>query len=233
MKRTIILLLVAIVLCGMKATAQMKPNDRYAAYGMDVYDEAPMVMAGKGWAARTIKVPGGGQKPDIVVLTKAFNRVWKVGVVDEVLQLAKNPAFTRTADPEYDSETIVDRKNGYMGVDAGGTDGEYMESCVWRRTNGHRLFAIRLGDPTDPEIELVCFYDYDPATETLTPEKSPADSFKPKSKYYSYSLPREGKDFIICEYMLSDEDPDIAHVYSFDGMKHIWSQDRRILDESE
>ena len=72
-----------------------------------------------------------------------------------------------------------------------------MEACVWRRDNGHRLFAICMGGPTDPEIEVVCFYDYDPATETMTPEASPADTFKPTEEYYNYNLPHKGKDFII------------------------------------
>ena len=72
--------------------AQMKPNPRYAStYELDVYQDASMVKVGKKWAQQSIKVRGGGQKPDIVTLTKAFNSVWKVDVVSEVLQLAKNP----------------------------------------------------------------------------------------------------------------------------------------------
>ena len=229
MKKKLLLMMTGIVLMGLQATAQMKPAKRYApTYEEECYVDNPMVKAGKGWAARPIKVRGGGKTPDIVKLTKAFNSVWKVYVVDEVLDLAKNPNFTREFDPDYNSETIVDRRNGYICVDSGGTDSEYMESCVWRRSNGHRLFAIKLGDPTDPEIELVCFYDYDPATETMTPEKSPADTFKPTSEFYSYNLPRVGKDFTIVEYMLSDDDMDIEHVYTFDGMKHVYSHDKKI-----
>ena len=229
MRKKLLFVLAGIALATLQTAAQMKPNPRYAStYELDVYQDVSMVKVGKKWAQQSIKVRGGGQKPDIVTLTKAFNSVWKVDVVSEVLQLAKNPAFTRKTDAEYDLEIIVDRPNGYICVDNGGTDGEYMESCVWRRTNGHRLFAIVLGDPTDPEIELVCFYDYNPATETLTPEQSPADTFQPKSEFYSYALPRIGKDFAIVEYMLSDDDFDIKHVYSFDGMKHAWTKDEKV-----
>jgi len=211
------------------AAAQMVPDKRYApAYEYETYQDMAMVKAGKGWAARPIKVKGGGKTPDIVTLTKAFNQVWNVGVVRGVLQQAANPKFTHAEDPEYGSETIVDRKNGYLCEDSGGTDSDYMEACVWRRNNGHRLFAICMGGPTDPEIEVVCFYDYDPATETMTPEASPADTFKPTQEFYNYSLPHKGKDFIITEYLLSEEDTSLQHVYTWDGQKLVYSHDRKV-----
>ena len=211
------------------AVAQMTPDKRYApAYEYETYQDMPMVKAAKGWAARPIKVKGGGKTPDIVTLTKAFNQVWNVGVVSGVLKQAADPKFTHASDPEYDSETIVDRKNGYLCEDSGGTDSDYMEACVWRRDNGHRLFAICMGGPTDPEIEVVCFYDYDPATETMTPEASPADTFKPTEEYYNYNLPHKGKDFIISEYLLNEDGITLEHVYTWDGQKLVYSHDRRV-----
>ena len=211
------------------AAAQMVPDKRYApAYEYDTYQDMPMVMAAKGWAARPVKVKGGGKAPDIVTLTKAFNRVWQVEVVAGVLRLAADPQFTHATDPDYDSETIVDRKNGYLCDDSGATDSDYMEACVWRRNNGHRLFAIRMGGPTDPEIEVVCFYDYDPATETMTPEASPADTFKPTHEFYNYKLPHKGKDFIITEYLLEEEDTTLQHVYTWDGQNLVYATDRKV-----
>ena len=180
------------------------------------------------WANKEIPVAKGGKKPDIITLVQAFNKVWNVEVVEEVLRLAADPKFTRQVDEEYDSETIVDRKNGYMCVDSGGTDGDYMEACVWRRDNGHRLFAIRMGGPTDPEIEVICFYDYDPATETLTPEASPVDTFTPVSEFYNYQLPHQGKDFIINEYLLDEEDVTLQHIYTWDGQKLVYAKDRKV-----
>ncbi len=212
-----------------RASAQMKPDQRYAfACEHETYQDLPMIKVTKGWAARPIKVKNGGQKPDIVTLTKAFNKVWNVEVVKGVLSMAADPKFTRAVDPEYDSETIVDRKNGYLCEDSGGTDSDYMEACVWRRNNGHRLFAIRMGGPTDPEIEVVCFYDYDPTTEMLTPEAGPADTFKPTEEYYSYHLPQKGKDFIISEFLMNEEDTTLEHVYTWDGQKHVYGYDRKV-----
>ena len=226
MKKVMFTLIGTALFC-LQANAQMKPDKRYEpAYTYETYAEMGMVKCGKGWATRPIKVKGGGKAPDIVKLTKAFNDVWNVYVVSAILKQAKNPKFTSQKYPEYDSEDIVDRPNGYMCVDSGGTDSDYMESCVWRCDNGHRLFAILMGGPTDPEIELVCFYDYDPATETMTPVESPVDTFKPKFEFYSYDLPRKGKDFMITEYDLENREA-VSHVYTFDGQKHVYAYDKK------
>lgn len=226
MKKVMFTLIGTALFC-LQANAQMKPDKRYEpAYTYDTYEDMDMVKCGKGWATRPIKVKGGGKAPDIVKLTKAFNDVWNVYVVSTILKQAKNPKFTSQKYPEYDSEDIVDRPNGYMCVDSGGTDSDYMESCVWRCDNGHRLFAILMGGPTDPEIELVCFYDYDPATETMTPVVSPVDTFKPKYEFYSYDLPRKGKDFMITEYDVAAGEA-VSHVYTWDGQKHVYGYDKK------
>lgn len=223
------LLFILLSMYGCQVMAQMTPNKRYApAYEQEHYKGNAMVEAGRNWASRPIKVKGGGKAPNVVALTKAWNEVWKLYVVSGILKQAANPKFTRAVDPEYDSETIVDRKNGYMCEDSGGTDSDYMESCVWRRDNGHRLFAIRVGGPTDPEIEFVCFYDYDPATETMTPEAGPADTFKPTQSYYSYHLPQKGKDFIIREYLLDEDESYVENVYTWNGQEHVFGFKRTL-----
>ena len=107
------------------------------------------------WTSRNIKVPKGGENPNIVQLLTAFQNAWGTYVIDPVLRCAKDPRFTSKKDEETDGEIIVDRKNGYACLDNGGTDSGYMETCVWRRNNGHRLFAIVLGQPVDPEIDTL------------------------------------------------------------------------------
>lgn len=176
------------------------------------------------WTSRNIKVPQGGKNPGIVQLVKAFQDTWHAYTVGPVLEKAKTPNFTYEADEEYGGGITVDRKNGYVSLDNGGSDSGYMEACVWRRDNGHRLFAIRLGQPVDPEIEFVCFYDYDPKTLTLSPEAGPEREFHPlnKDNHVGYSLPQKGKDFIICEYDVNFQS-NINHVFSWDGNKHHFS----------
>ena len=222
MKPIIIFLCGILWLCGQQANAQLKPSSRYAAYTMDTYNNDKMVKLGKGWGKRSIKVPNGGQSPDIVTLVKAFNQTWPTYIVDELLNLAKDPKFTREVDEDYDTEIIVDRPNGYVCWDSGGTDGDSMEACVWRRNNGHRLFAIQVSSPVDPVITVICFYDYDPKTATLKPEASPVDNFKGTgAEYVSYSLPRVGKDFVISEFAF---DAYIKYIYTWNGTNPVYSK---------
>ena len=176
------------------------------------------------WKSRNIKVPQGGVNPGIVQLVKAFQDTWHTSTISPVLEKAKNPKFTYEADKEYGGGITVDRKNGYVCLDNGGSDADYMEACVWRRDNGHRLFAIVLGQPVDPEIEFVCFYDYDPKTLTLYPETGPEQEFHPlnKENHIGYNLPQKGKDFIISEYDINLQG-NINHVFAWDGNKHHFS----------
>ena len=221
--KKLFIILMTVVLMGSQAQAQMKPTKRYASvYEQPTYADMDMVKCGKGWASYPIKVKGGGKAPGVVTLTKAFNERWNIAVVSGILKAARNPKFTYAEDKEYGGETIVDRKNGYMCEDCGGADGDWMESCVWRRDNGHRLFAIRVGGSCDPDIEFVCFFDYDPDTETMTPEESPADTFSPDVMDYGYHLPRKGKDFVITEYLVG-ENKKIDNVYTFNGQKHVFA----------
>ena len=221
MKPVIFILCGILWLCGQQANAQMKPSSRFKAYEMETYSNDDIVKAGKGWAKRSIKVANGGQNPNIVTLCKAFNKTWPTYIVAAVINMANDPKFTREVDEEYDTEIIVDRPNGYVCWDSGGTDGDSMEACVWRRNNGHRLFAIQVSSPVDPLISVICFYDYDPKTATLKPEASPVDSFKGSgAEYVGYTLPRIGKDFIISEYTF---DAYIKYIYKWNGTKHIYS----------
>ena len=176
------------------------------------------------WQTRNIKVAGASAQPGIIQLLTAFQNVWGAYVIDPVLQKAKDPKFTKWEDDEYGGGITVDRKNGYVCLDSGGGDGGFMEACVWRRDNGHRLLALVLGQPVDPEIEFVCFYDYDPKTSTLYPEKWAEEEFQPldRSHHVSYNLPQKGKDFIVSEYDI-DLQTSINHVFTWDGNKHHFS----------
>lgn len=227
MKSTMIILLSLLLGGSQQAWAQMKPDKRYAStYATESYNDDEMLNIGRGWASKTIQVPNGGQAPGIIALTQAFNRVWHTDVVSYVLNCAKNPKFTEVEDEEYGGGTIVDRANGYLSEDAGGSDGENMEACVWKRSNGHRLFAIQVSSNCDPDFSVICFYDYDPATQTLSPEKSPVDTFQPKEgRDYWFTLPRRGKDFIITEMIHADQ-VNLSKIYKFDGMKHVFSHQK-------
>lgn len=176
------------------------------------------------WRQKTITVKDGGQAPHVVALLRAFHQALPTWVVGEVLKQADNPApGTRvdgTAsifDAEDDYRILIDRRNGYVDLESE-TDIDQMAACVWRKDNGHRIFAVTLYEQHDPVTNLLCWYDYDPATQTMTPERSPLDDFKPSWDKYealSWTLPRKGTDFQIHEYYNVLSNP-ITHIYKWD-----------------
>lgn len=226
--RITVILLLTLFFAGSQATwAQLKPASRYkSVYETESYETDGMIRIGLGWANKTIKVANGGQAPSIITLTKAFNSVWPTYVVEGILKQAANPNFKEAKDEEYGGSTVVDRSNGYLCEDAGYSDSESMEACVWKRDNGHRLFAIQVSSSCDPDFSVICFYDYNPDTQTLTPEPSPVDTYKPKEgRDYWFKLPRQGKDFIITE-MIHNDKVNLSSIYKFDGKKHVYSSQK-------
>lgn len=176
------------------------------------------------WRQKTITIKNGGQTPDVVTLLRAFHQALPSWVVSQVLKQADHPAQgTRvdgTAsifDAEDDYRILIDRKNGYVDMESE-TDISQMAACVWRKDNGHRIFAVTLFEQHDPIQNLLCWYDYDPATETMKPERSPLDDFKPSCDRYEFitwTLPMKGTDFQIHEYYNVLSYP-ITHIYKWD-----------------
>jgi hypothetical protein len=174
------------------------------------------------WRQKTITVKNGGQAPDVVTLLKAFHQALPAWVVGEVLKQADHPAPTTrksgTADiydAEDDYRILIDRRNGYVDLESE-TDMSQMEACVWRKDNGHRILALSLYEQHDPVQNLLCWYDYDPTTQTMKPERSPLDDFKPAipKAQLGWSLPRKGTNFTVSEYYPGL--PGITHVYKWD-----------------
>lgn len=174
------------------------------------------------WRTKQLNVKNGGQTPDVVTLLKVFNQTLPTWVVSEVLKQADHPAKnTRKSgtadifDSEDDYRILIDRKNGYVDLESE-TDINQMSACVWRKDNGHRIFAVSLYEQHDPVQHLLCWYDYDPQTQTMKPEKSPLDDFTPavQTAQLGWCLPRKGTDFTITEYYPGL--PSITHVYKWD-----------------
>ena len=174
------------------------------------------------WREKNITVKNGGQAPHIIALLHAFHQALPTWVVGEVLKQADHPAQGTRVDgtasiyeDEDDYRILIDRRNGYVDLSSQ-TDISQMEAGVWRKDNGHRIFAVSLYEQHDPVQNLLCWYDYDPATQTMKPERSPLDDFKPAllSAEVGWSLPMKGTDFIIREYYPGL--PGITHVYKWD-----------------
>ena len=170
-----------------------------------------------GWESKNIKVNKGGATPNILQLTSAFQQAWPTYSGAELMKFARSKA-------KYDNtDKVVDIKNGYMTYSEDNPDAESDEiltTCVWRRQNGHSLFAATLSRMTPSEMVVLCFYDYDPKTQTLVPEKSLTDLFEPSFPGYRYRvfLPQQGKNLSIEEFFGYIT---IKHTYDWDGMSPV------------
>ena len=163
------------------------------------------------WDKRTITVPG--KKSDIVALFEAFYAEWPTIEGSRIVHTT-NPALAPD-ETYYEEGSEIDRKNGY--VESAWYEGEDLgtvSACVWGRKNGHKLFAVNFSGGDN----FLCFYDFDPATRTLTPEENPVKkehlNFRGKAPLW-YTLPRIGKTLEVVEDAPGDN---VAFTYyTFDG----------------
>lgn len=183
------------------------------------------------WRTKKISVKNGGQTPDVVTLLRAFHQALPTWAVSQVLKQADHPAKgTRQSgtaaiwdgEEEDDYRILIDRRNGYVDLESE-TDINQMSACVWRKDNGHRIFAVCLYEQHVMPQDLLCWYDYDPQTQTMTPEKSPLDDFKPDAKGAAVGcgLPMTGTDFTITEYYPGL--PNITHVYKWNRKQFLYN----------
>lgn len=183
------------------------------------------------WRTKKISVKNGGQTPDVVTLLRAFHQALPTWAVSQVLKQADHPAKgTRQSgtaaiwdgEEEDDYRILIDRKNGYADL-ASQTDIDQTAASVWRKDNGHRIFALSLFQQHGNPQNVLCWYDYDPQTQTMTPEKSPLDDFKPSAKgaFVAYELPMTGTDFNIIEYYPGL--PNVTHVYKWNRKQFLYN----------
>lgn len=166
----------------------------------------------KQWTTKNIKVSGGS---NILQLVGAFQQTWPTYSGRELLKFSKSKA------PYGNTDKVVDVNNGHVLYSEDSPDSEsdeIMSACVWNRNNGHKLFAVTFSRMTPSELVFICFYDYNPNTKTLVPEKSLSNLFTPSFPNYRhrYYLPQNGKNLKVCEYY---GDIIIEHTYAWDGMK--------------
>ncbi len=184
------------------------------------------------WRHKTISVKNGGQAPGVLTLLKAFYAVFPSFPISEVLAQNEHPLkgtkrigkkLVWDSDDDTGSRIVIDPVNGYV-ENSTYTDAPQMSSCVWRRSNGHRLFAVSIFEQHEIPQHLLCWYDYDPKTQTMKPERTPLDDYeKPEgAELVSWELPQKGTDFKILNLFLGA--PDVICVYHWDGMHHQFSK---------
>lgn len=211
MKRLIILFTILCLLFTGAALAQERSFESVSLEELD-----------KNWKTKTIDNVINGS---LGIMLERFDQTWPTWMVGAVRETMEKGLAKEVLDEETDLTVTVDTKNGYVSVGDGGTDGEYMSGCYWKRTNGHRLLAILVGKPTDPCIEVLCTYDYDPQKKTLTPEPDILKGYRwgdkgPYNQIFCH-LPKKGKNVLVDDW--SGDGP-VQHTFTWDGMKPVYSK---------
>ena len=186
------------------------------------FESAPLDVIEKGWGTKTIDNVINGS---LGIMLERFDQTWPTWMGGAIRETMEKGLAKEVLDEETALTVIVDTKNGYAAIDDAGTDGAYMSLCYWNRKNGHKLFAVRLGKPTDPCIDFVCFYDYDAQKKTLTPEPDILKGYRMRDKkeftqIYA-KLPRKGKTLLVDEW---GEGGPVQHTFIWDGMKPVYSK---------
>lgn len=212
MKKTLALLMLVVVAISAQGQTRLEDID-------------------KGWQTKTISNVTNGS---IGILLESFNRTWPTWMGKNIRKTMEKGLSKEVLDVETELTVIVDATNGYVSIGDAGTDGEYMSACVWNRSNGHKLLAVCVGKPTDPCIEIVCFYDYNPQKKTLTPEPDILKGYrwhdKERNPQIFCKLPKVGKDITIDEW---GGDGPVRHTFTWNGMKPVYSKSEPITDEEE
>lgn len=152
---------------------------------------------------------------DVMGMMQAFQKQWPTRMVREMLEDLKRPEGEKEFVAEYD------QNNGFLSFWDGreeNPDSDRMEARVWPRSNGHQLFGVNMFEPNAEHQSLLMFYDYDPASKTMTPETNPAMLFTsefPDAEIW-YELYPENNELVVYEYF-GNWYGALRHVYPWDG----------------
>ena len=124
-------------------------------------------------------------------------------------------------DPDYNNEYFMlesMEENGYIAC-KGMTEYSNDVCChIWDRDNGHKLVAFWLEEANEngDDTCLLAFYDFDPATNTMTPEPELAKKIvEPMAQYDAFSvrLPQEGVDAGLIGHNIDIEEDNYDNTY--------------------
>ncbi len=207
------------VMMRMVVVAVMTLTTYTTAAAQDIYSgSTSLVTIDQEWEGETLS---GVENGTIYAMLESFNKRWPTWMITCALKtMKKGMRLERYGDRL--PTVFCDLPNGWVDVATSVMGAEFMNSCYWRRSNGHHLLGIYFGKPVSPTLHFVCFYDYDPQNHTLTPETHIIDGFRTTedAKFY-YQLPQHGKDMIVIE---DGPRGHIIHTFKWDGMKPVYSK---------
>lgn len=156
----------------------------------------------KVWRTQAIEVESGDITPGIQQFALAFCKMYPKYSPNAALQsyLIEPKAYNEEKTGCHINDAT---KNGYLTSRAMSQFNLNTDCCYWKCNNGHRLVAFWLDEGfenPDNDAHLALFYDYDPATDTMTPKPELTDMILKAAKSadeYSVTLPEEGKDITL------------------------------------
>ena len=181
-----------------------------------------------GWMNKSITVRNGVDLPNVMQLLKAFHAEWPTSSVEALIAEAGDRRFVTN------DVTECDDCSGHVFVDcddfhcASYDDGEIvsqrMEARAFYCENGHTIFAVCFEEGSTTQMPVCCYYDYDPATKTMTPVQPPYSSIHRKwPDSHIHCFMGFGYDQTIIVQECIPEDEYWNHLYVFDGMNHIYN----------
>ena len=193
-------------------------------------DPTGIISIRKTWAGQTIKVDAGKSTVGIEQFAKAFCKTYPQCETNKaMLDYLNSPKDYKSDLFEIDSKP----RNGYIRCMMEVQTAPLTDVCYWNRKNGHKLFAAYMESTHESmawDEHQVVFYDYDPATNIMTPEPALTEMIEKRVKKfdsYSVALPDEGKDIEVNAYTF-DEENDSAEgeelKLKWNGMTFDWGK---------
>ena len=158
----------------------------------------------KVWADKPIQISSKIAKPGIKDFVLAFCNAYEgCGALSQAIAYFENPKkFNKEVEEQGSPEFCVYApRNGYFVADNYG-DGDGFASCFWNCKNGHKLFAIDWSKEVDCLYAITLFYDYNPQTHKMVPNKELTALVKKARQklaekypitFVTLELPKEGK----------------------------------------
>lgn len=181
----------------------------------------------KIWADKTIQVSQTVKNPGIKDFVLAFCNEYAEewgGSLQHAIDYFKNPKqWTK----EMEEEGAPDfceyaPRNGYFVAGTYG-DSDMFDACFWNCKNGNKLFALDWAKDTDCLYAITLFYDYNPQTHKMVPNKDLTARVKNARlklagkypiTYVTLSLPKQGKTI-----KMENWETEEKASYTFDGTK--------------
>lgn len=168
-------------------------------FDTDLNAEQHIYEIQKVWADHPIQVENIDPNARIWSFAKAFCGMYQDYRPNRaMIDYLKKPGSYSFEEKHYATED--DPRHGFIKCDMGYQFDYLTALCYWRRPNGHQLVGVlmQVGHEGEKFDAVLLFYDFDPQTQLMSPDRSIYESVmtivgKHKGDLY-YRLPQEGKD---------------------------------------